>query len=71
MKWEYKIVGIRRGDKGDFPEYKELVAKNLNLQGSDNWELVSVDKGIAYFKRPAQPQPVITTFNYNPEETIK
>ncbi len=41
MKWEYKTL-----DLGFNPDSK------INKFGADEWELVSVDNGIAYFKRP-------------------
>ncbi len=42
MKWEYKPLDL--GLYG----YED----KLNKLGIEGWELVSVDNGIAYFKRP-------------------
>ena len=42
MKWEYRTVDL--GLYG----YED----KLNKAGTEGWELVSVDNGIAYFKRP-------------------
>lgn len=56
MKWEYKAIGIRQRENEEFEAYRDLVIRNFNLVGSNDWELVSVDNGIAYFKRPIQPK---------------
>lgn len=47
MKWEYDYVyPTDRPDK-----LQETIAVMKDM-GRDGWELVSVDNGIAYFKRP-------------------
>lgn len=53
MKWEYTVrpIKIREGD-----DHFELLIKYLNLQGDNGWELVSINNGIAYFKRPIQEE---------------
>lgn len=45
QKWEYLANEI-------IAETIEEVAKDCNVLGESHWELVSVDNGIAYFKRP-------------------
>lgn len=46
VKWEYSAAQIREMDLG----YVEIPL--LNSFGAGGWELVSVDDGFAYFKRP-------------------
>lgn len=41
MKWEYFVA--------DVPS--ENITSFMNIWGADDWELVSVDNGTAYFKR--------------------
>lgn len=52
--WEYKVVGVSRREGEDFLVYCDLLTKSLNLQGDDGWELVTVENGVAYFKRKRQ-----------------
>lgn len=48
IKWEY-CVTFFHPDK----EYTRFTIKQeLNIYGEDGWELVNVDGGTAYFKRP-------------------
>lgn len=52
MKWEYKIATLwpdvlSETDDNITSDNQEL----LNQIGEEGWELVSVDSGIAYFKR--------------------
>ena len=50
MKWEYRIIRVT----GEIePGY---LSKRFSNIGIDGWELVSVDNGIAYFRRPIQPK---------------
>ena len=43
MKWEYKAI---------IPENDFVPESLMNELGQEGWELVYVDNGIAYFKRP-------------------
>lgn len=53
MKWEYKDISLRSLEKlGDISAIPYKATDGLNKLGADEWELVSVDDGIAYFKRP-------------------
>lgn len=47
MKWEYVTIDLSVFDNVD---------KRLNTMGSSDWELVSVDAGVAYFKRPIEDE---------------
>lgn len=49
MKWEYKTQLVGKVDLE-----LDRITKYLNLQGNDGWELVAVDNGVTYFKRPIQ-----------------
>lgn len=49
MKWEYFLYRFFYSEELDTLEEQAKVFKEL---GQENWELVSVDNGIAYFKRP-------------------
>lgn len=49
MKWEYRTMAC-----GCNPF--ESRSEKLNRLGVDGWELVTIDNGIAYFKRPIQPK---------------
>ena len=44
--WQYKVVEVSIPGT----ECRDI-ENTLNYFGKDNWELVSVDDGIAYFKR--------------------
>ncbi len=49
MKWEYKWLYVYPSvDTRDFTEKWEA----LQSAGRDGWELVSVDHGYAYLRRP-------------------
>lgn len=50
MKWEYKFLHVA-GRVGQIP-YNGPYIQEL---GQDGWELISVDNGVAYFKRPIYP----------------
>lgn len=52
MKWEYKIVGNGKPERLTDDEYYEALRTNYRRWGKEGWELVTVSKGIAYFKRP-------------------
>lgn len=49
MKFEYRMMRFN----SDEPGYLALRFGDLGREG---WELISVDNGIAYFKRPVQPK---------------
>jgi len=49
MKWEYHFANIEHPDN---TTGKHRKAELLNELGTKGWELVSVDNGMAYFKRP-------------------
>jgi len=58
QKWEYKIEEIR-----DIPGYYEgnkygNSKRMTKFYGIKGWELVSVNDGIAYFKRPIENEEV-------------
>jgi hypothetical protein len=53
MKWEYSAIDLRQAKVSDIPTYDITVQTGLN-----SWELVSVDNGIAYFKRPIGLKPL-------------
>jgi hypothetical protein len=59
MKWEYNRMLVT-SDKWANPLDDEFIYEYINEQGEDGWELVAVDSGIAYFKRPKE--------NYGKEE---
>jgi hypothetical protein len=44
MKWEYTVIPVSDAYSDSEQYFDEL--------GCQGWELVSVDEGIAYFKRP-------------------
>lgn len=52
MKWEYKRLFV--SEYG--PELIDGKYGKLGEYGREGWELVSVDNGKAYFKRPIQPK---------------
>ena len=52
MKWQNFVYRFLDHKELDTLNYRVEVFNNL---GADEWELVSVDNGIAYFKRPMQP----------------
>lgn len=51
-KWEYSQLKIKEYDEGllwsRFGKFSDM--------GKEGWELVSVDDGIAYFKREIKPE---------------
>ena len=49
MKWEYDVVVVGTGVYG---------RTDLQKAGKDGWELVSIDQGTAYFKRPVEDKQV-------------
>lgn len=52
MKWEYKVISLRAIEElGDFLTIPHRTSDGFRKLGLDGWELVSVDNGIAYFKR--------------------
>lgn len=54
MKWEYKVVNIKEYLILKFGYKEYAVEQILDREGIDSWELVTVDNGMAYFKRPDQ-----------------
>lgn len=46
MKWEYTTYFVS--------EAPDRVEASFNKLGAMGWELVTIDRGIAYFKRPIQ-----------------
>lgn len=61
MKWQYNIEKI-----SDDPQ---VVREDLHILGMRGWELVSVDNGVAYFKRPVKVRasPPVLNFCSDPE----
>lgn len=57
MKWEYKAARVKE-DRWDVIEIPLL-----DRLGREGWELVSVDNGIAYFKRP-HPESVADMYKH-------
>jgi len=53
MKWEYHFTNVEYPDN---VAGKHKKVELLNEFGLEGWELVSVDNGIAYFKRPIKPK---------------
>jgi hypothetical protein len=51
MTWEYLVINTR-----DVYSCTEETAM-LNQYGDQGWCLVSVDRGIVYFRRPIMPAP--------------
>lgn len=49
MKYEYDLISLI-----DRP--RDIILDILNTYGKGRWELVSVDNGVAFFKRPIQEQ---------------
>lgn len=65
MKWEYSVLNIK--------EMYEMFSGNsykamLDANGLEGWELVSVDSGIAYFKRPIESDKMLIVNNCSKEE---
>jgi len=68
MKWEYKVMtlwsdSLSEIDDNISSDNQEL----LNEEGLKFWELVSVDNGIAYFKRPLRTKSeaeILAHFDY-------
>lgn len=59
MRWEYQwtnfnLLDYTAQEKGEF--FLEI--------GQEGWELVNVDNGIAYFKRPLQEKGFGTIIRY-------
>lgn len=67
QKWEYLDLPVedRKCDGSCLPGYDDNGQLILNSIGQDGWELVSVDDGVAYFKRPLKAEAVVTKFNVN------
>lgn len=61
MNWEYKTIGAKGGRVGTI---------DLDKLGQEGWELVSVDNGVAYFKREIRnvSKPIITRVVVNKED---
>lgn len=64
QKWEYLSLPIVIQNEmilsKDLFSYFQSGILILNTVGQDGWELVSVDGGIAYFKRPLKAEAAIT-----------
>lgn len=76
MKWEYRFkyllsdshdVAINETIR-DIDNYN---AKVLDDLGNDGWELVSVDNGIAYFKRPLEQAMNVIDFEQRAADIIQ
>ncbi len=56
MKWEYRIelsqISSSSLSEQSFKDVHRITSSMFRKLGTDGWELVSVDNGIAYFKRP-------------------
>jgi len=55
QKLEYKIICPING-----PFFSEF---DLNYEGKEGWELVLIDRGCAFFKRPLQTSEDTTSSN--------
>lgn len=53
MKYEYKVISLKK-DIGEKSYEQFAVEQILDRESIDGWKLVTVDNGIAYFKRPIQ-----------------
>lgn len=64
MKWQYNIERI-----SDDPQ---VVREDLHILGMRGWELVSVDNGVAYLKRPVKVRasPPVLSFRPLPEDMV-
>jgi hypothetical protein len=64
MKFEHKTVNLKeRQEKHRSLDFEYF----LNQEGDKEWELVSVDNGIAYFKRPLRTKSeaeILAHFDY-------
>jgi hypothetical protein len=56
MKWEYHFTNVEYPDNVAGKQKKVGLLREL---GANGWELVSVDNGIAYFKRPVEYNEVL------------
>lgn len=54
-KWEYEIFRTIHPELPISPAKIEAHKETFAGWGKEGWELVSVDNGIAYFKRPIPP----------------
>lgn len=62
MKWEYSALDLKQ-NRVAFGDTYEV----LKQAGLEEWELVSVDNGIAYFKRPLRTKSeaeILAHFDY-------
>lgn len=73
MKWEQFALELPKGDGLVSSKVAIDFTSNLLMEyGSQGWELVSVDNGIAYFKRPIQVEEQKQTFiQWPPKHTDK
>jgi hypothetical protein len=54
MKWEYNRCRVARNEGYPNPMDDAWMFEFLNdTLGQDGWELVAIEDGIAYFKRPS------------------
>lgn len=53
MKWEYNRMVVA-SEEGVGPLDDDFVYEFMQRLGKENWELVTVSDGVAYFKRPRE-----------------
>jgi hypothetical protein len=53
--WDYEVLDLQSVDRSE-------LAQMLSKWGADHWELVAVDNGLAYMRRPVgrRPAPALT-----------
>jgi hypothetical protein len=53
--WDYEVLELESIDRSD-------LGRVLSERGLEHWELVAVDNGLAYLKRPVgrRPSPALT-----------
>lgn len=54
MKWEYAVTW-----DFDWDTKNDEIFDELQRLGQEGWELITVDKGVAYFKRPLFPEATL------------
>ena len=60
MKWEYNRIVVK-SDRYINPLNDDDTYPYIEEAGLDGWELVAVDDGVAYFKRPKEDYGTLTT----------
>jgi len=58
--WEYTVVYV------GYPGSQKII-ETCDTYGAEGWELVTVEKGQAYFKAPLSGQPKSIDFDYEDE----